>query len=134
MVLIGPLQISSLSVKQILDRLVAVFNLQMTSYSTDLLFEHSVVEPGLELSTSSRGGSDASCILSTSYDDIRFGRGDDGTVEWRLRGVGLDDLEVLGIVYLEAENEKNHQKSIHVEQNCVQKRTLAVLSLLDVMK
>jgi hypothetical protein len=75
-------------------------SLQMTSYTTNLLLEHTVPEPGLELSASCACRGNASCILTTSDDHIRLEGGDDCAVERGFRGEGLDDGKVLGIMYL----------------------------------
>ena len=53
----------------------------MSSYSTDLLLEHTVVEPRLEFTASSGCRRYASRILTTSYDDVGLQGGDDSAVE-----------------------------------------------------
>lgn len=76
-------------------------DLQMTSYTPDFLLKHAVPEPGLEFPASCARGGNTSGVLSTADDDVWLERGDDCAVEGRFGGKGLDDGEVLGVVYLE---------------------------------
>jgi hypothetical protein len=62
---------------------LALFHSQMSSYSTDLLLEHTVVEPRLEFTASSRCRRYASGVLTTSYNDVGLQRGNDSAVEGR---------------------------------------------------
>jgi hypothetical protein len=53
-------------------------NSQMTLDTTDLLLEYTMPESSLELSRSCRGGSNAHGILTSSDDDLMWGRGGEG--------------------------------------------------------
>jgi len=75
----------------------------MSPHASDLLLEYSVVKSGLELSASSRRRCNASCILTTTDNDIGLDRSDTGTVQGSLGRECLDDLEVLRIMELFAE-------------------------------
>lgn len=75
----------------------------MTSDSSDLLLEHAVPEPSLELSLSLGGGGDAHRVLSSSEDHVRSSGGDGGRVEGSVGGEGLEDHQVVGSVQLKRE-------------------------------
>lgn len=72
----------------------------MAPHTPNLLLEDSMVEPGLELSTSSRSGGHTSCVLTTSHNNIRLRGRDTSTVQRRLGCEGLDDLKVFRVVEL----------------------------------
>lgn len=69
---------------------------EMATDAADLILEDLVVETRLEFTLSGGGGCDVHGCLSTAEDDEVFLGGDDGAVEGRVGGVGLEDLEVLG--------------------------------------
>lgn len=75
----------------------------MTSDSSDLLLEHTVPEPSLELSLSLGGGGDAHRVLSSSEDHVRSSGGDGGRVKGSVGREGLEDHQVIGSVQLERE-------------------------------
>ncbi|KAI3488103.1 hypothetical protein L1887_47882 [Cichorium endivia] len=70
---------------------------KVTGQTRALLLKHLVPEARLEAALARRGGGDVHGVLTTADDDKRLGRVDGGRVQGRLGGVGLDDLERLGV-------------------------------------
>lgn len=69
---------------------------EVTADTPNLVLEDLVVEPRLEFTLARGGRGDVHGGLATAEDDKVLLAGDAGTVEGRIGGVGLEDLEVLG--------------------------------------
>lgn len=69
---------------------------EMASHTANLVFEHLVVETGLELTLTGRSSGDIHSGLTTTEDDEVLLGGNGGAVEGCVGYVGLKDLEVAG--------------------------------------
>jgi hypothetical protein len=69
--------------------------------TADLVFENLVVEAGLELTLTGRGGCDIHSGLTTTEDNVVLLRGNGSRVEGGIGDVGLEDSEVAGSHELE---------------------------------
>lgn len=69
---------------------------EMASHTANLVFEHLVVETGLELTLTGRGSGNIHGGLTTTEDDEVLLGGNGGAIEGCVGYVGLKDLEVAG--------------------------------------
>ena len=69
---------------------------KMALHSPDLVFEDFVVEPRFEFPLARRRGGDVHGCLTAAEDDEGFLRRQRGGVQGRVRGVGLEELEIPG--------------------------------------
>mmetsp|Transcript_8837 Transcript_8837/g.23871 ORF Transcript_8837/g.23871 Transcript_8837/m.23871 type:complete len:240 (-) Transcript_8837:207-926(-) len=72
----------------------------MSLDATEFLFVDQVEESGLEFSDLSRCCCDGHCLLSSAQQDVVLVFADDGIVDWTIRLVRLEVLEVDGVVEL----------------------------------
>lgn len=70
---------------------------EMSTDTSNLVFEDLVIESCFELSFSCRGGGDITGFLATAENDKVLASGDGGGVEGSVGHVGLEDFEGVGL-------------------------------------